>query len=59
QRKENLSGSLQINKRYNVKNKIILLVDDVRTTGVTSNSCSAILKRAGAKSVKLITIGTT
>lgn len=59
QRKENLSGSLQINKRYNIKNKIILLVDDVRTTGVTSNTCSSILKRAGAKSVKLITIGAT
>lgn len=59
QRKENLSGSLQINKKYNIKNKVILLVDDVRTTGVTSNTCSSILKRAGAKSVKLITIGAT
>ena len=50
---------IRANFRYNIKNKVILLVDDVRTTGVTSNTCSVILKRAGAKSVKLITIGTT
>lgn len=59
QRKENLVGSLHINKKYDVKNKVILLVDDVRTTGVTSNTCSLILKKAGAKSVKLLTIGLT
>lgn len=59
QRKENLNGSLHINKKYDVKNKVILLVDDVRTTGVTSNTCSSILKKSGAKSVKLLTIGTT
>lgn len=59
QRKENLSGSLHINKKYNIKGTAILLVDDMRTTGVTSNTCSSILKRAGAKSVKLLTIGTT
>lgn len=59
QRKENLVGSLYINKKYDVKNKIILLVDDVRTTGITSNTCSSILKKAGAKSIKLLTIGAT
>ena len=59
QRKENIIGSLHINKKYNIKDKIILLVDDVRTTGVTSNTCSSILKKAGAKSVKLLTIGVT
>jgi len=59
QRKENLTGSLHMNKKYNVKDKVILLVDDVRTTGVTSNTCSLILKKAGAKSVKLLTVGVT
>lgn len=59
QRKKNLSGTLVMNKKYNIKGKVVLLVDDVRTTGETSNTCSAMLKRAGAKEVKLMTIGTT
>ena len=59
QRKQNLSGSIQCNKKYDIKGKVILLVDDVRTTGVTSNTCSSILKKARAKGVKLLTIGTT
>jgi ComF family protein len=58
-RKDNLKGSLYFNEKYNIKGKVILLVDDVRTTGVTSNSCSSILKNYGAKKVKLITIGAT
>ena len=59
QRKENLVGSLHINKKYDVKKTLNFLADDVRTTGVTSNTCSSILKKAGAKSVKLLTIGLT
>lgn len=58
-REKNLQGSIVINKKYDIKGKTVLLVDDVRTTGTTSNICSTILKKAGAKSVKLLTIGTT
>jgi predicted amidophosphoribosyltransferase len=42
-----------------VKGMRVLLVDDVRTTGTTSNSCVKLLKKAGAVSVKLVTIGIT
>lgn len=59
QRKQNLRGSIKFNKKYDIRDKVVLLVDDVRTTGVTSNTCSSILKQAGTRSVKLLTIGTT
>lgn len=56
QRVKNLLGSFELNKIFNVKNKIILLVDDVITTGATSSECSAVLKKAKATKVKLVTI---
>lgn len=39
-----------------VKNKSILIVDDILTTGHTINECSRILKKAGAKRVDFITL---
>ncbi len=36
--------------------KRILLMDDVATTAATANECAAVLKRAGAKSVYLLTL---
>lgn len=56
QRGKNLQGSIIICSKYNVKNKVILLVDDVKSTGTTSNLCSSIIKKSGAKFVKLVTI---
>lgn len=34
----------------------LLLIDDVMTTGATASACGAVLKRAGAKSVTLLTL---
>lgn len=42
----------------NVKGKRILLIDDVITTGATLNSCSKVLKQAGASSVTLLALAT-
>ena len=55
-RSKNLDGSIKFGDKHNVKGKTILLVDDVKTTGATSNLCSKLLKKAGAESVKLVTI---
>lgn len=44
-------------KNYNVvKDKKIILFDDVFTTGSTANECSRLLKLAGARTVDVLTI---
>jgi len=50
-RRENLQKSFKIIDKSAVKNRTIVLVDDVTTTGTTLNECAKILKEAGAKKV--------
>jgi ComF family protein len=38
-----------------IENRIVVLVDDVRTTGATLDACARILKEAGAKEVRALT----
>ncbi len=40
QRKENVSGAFSIKKGNRITGKVILLVDDVKTTGATINECA-------------------
>ena len=49
-RRENVSNAFSL-RENSVKDKIILLVDDVLTTGATINECARVLKEAGAKAV--------
>lgn len=44
-------------KKRELKDKTILLVDDVFTTGATLNACSKALLKAGAKEVHALTLG--
>ncbi len=46
-------------KRHPVRDCDVLLIDDVFTTGATANTCARLLKRAGAKSVCVLTIART
>ena len=42
-----------------VREKRILIVDDVYTTGATVSECSKVLKRSGAKEVCVFTLSRT
>jgi ComF family protein len=50
---KNVKSAFSINKKYidNLKDKTVLLIDDVFTTGATVNECAKLLKRKGAKEV--------
>ena len=55
-RRKNLSGSFAVVDKALVKGKKILIVDDVLTTGATAGEAAKVLKKAGAKSVYLLTV---
>lgn len=57
ERKKNLKNAF--NARDFVKNRRILLVDDVYTTGATVESCGQVLLKEGAESVDVLTIART
>jgi len=56
ERQENQKGSYKIIDENKIKGMNILLVDDVLTTGATTNEIATILKEANAKIVSTITI---
>lgn len=56
ERQKNMRGAFQISPKEpaipeEIKNKRILLIDDIATTGATLFECSTLLKRNGAKEV--------
>lgn len=51
ERETNLKGAFQVNGKYDIKNKTILICDDVITTGSTLEECAKTLKKSGAKRV--------
>ena len=59
QRAENIKGSFKISDKKLVKNREILIIDDVMTTGATANECAKVLLDAGALNVSVLTIAKT
>jgi ComF family protein len=56
ERMENLRGAFHVRQNADVKDRHLVLVDDVFTTGSTVEECSRVLLRAGAASVRVITV---
>ena len=56
QRKTNLKNAFQIKNSEKVKNKKVILFDDIYTTGSTVEECSKVLKRVGVSSIAVVTL---
>jgi len=56
EREKSVRGAFGVVKVEKIKGKSVLLVDDVYTTGATIRECSRVLRRAGVKEVKAITL---
>jgi len=56
ERKANMKNAFSVN--VDVKDKSVLLIDDVITTGATLNECARILKNGGARRVDVFAMAT-
>lgn len=55
-REENVKEVFRVRRERKIQGKVVMLVDDVYTTGATMEECSLELKLAGAKEVRAITV---
>lgn len=58
-RKTNLLGAFKVVDKKIIRNKNVLIVDDIYTTGSTISECASTLKKAGASKVFSLTLART
>jgi ComF family protein len=59
ERRKNVRGAFATNGGRPLKERSVLLVDDVYTSGATVNECSRVLVRGGAREVYVLTLART
>lgn len=59
ERRRNVKDAFLVKRKEEVKNKRILLIDDICTTGATVDECSRILLQAGAREIIVLTLART
>lgn len=58
-RKTAIIGAFSMRRRRDIKDKTVLLIDDIYTTGATANECSKKILKAGASRVYVLTLART
>ena len=56
ERERNVRGAYDVRKPEDIRERTVLVLDDVFTTGSTLRECSAVLKKAGAAEVRALTV---
>ncbi len=56
EREENVKGVFEVRKKEKLSGKIVCLVDDVYTTGATIRECARVLRKAGVREVRAVTL---
>lgn len=59
ERRKNMIGAFKVINKKLIKDKVIVLIDDVYTTGATITECAKTLKEAGARAVYGVTAAHT
>jgi ComF family protein len=54
QRRKAVAGAFRVRNKNAVEGRIVVLIDDVLTTGSTAEACARALKKAGAARVELV-----
>ena len=56
ERRRNVLGEFEVRRRDAIRDRIIILVDDVFTTGSTADEAARVLMMSGARSVRVFTL---